>query len=217
MQSLVTGAGPALPFLTGPWTMSPVEVVAALLGLVNIVLIVRRSVWNYMFGLLMVTLYFFVFYEARLYSDALLQIFFFVVQIYGWWHWARVEAEAGEVVVERLSPRQRLAWAAATLLCVLALGSVMRSYTDASYPVWDATIAALSVVAQILMSRRYVENWILWILVDLLAVGLYATKGLGPTTVLYVIFLVLAVLGFIRWLRAPRGTPAPRLAGEQAG
>ena len=94
-----------------------VEPLAALLGLANIVLIVRRSVWNYMFGLLMVALYFFVFLDARLYSDALLQIFFFAVQIYGWWHWARVEAEVGEVVVERLSTRQRLAWSAVTIGC----------------------------------------------------------------------------------------------------
>jgi nicotinamide mononucleotide transporter len=197
--------------------MTWVEPVAAALGLANIILIVRRSVWNYMFGLLMVTLYFFVFFEARLYSDALLQIFFFVVQIYGWWHWARVEAEAGEVVVERLSNRQRLVWSAATLAGVLSWGSLMRAYTDASYPLWDACVAAMSVVAQLLMSRRYVENWILWILVDLLSIGLYAAKALWLTTGLYTIFLALAVYGFVEWLRAPRGTPAPRLAGEQAG
>jgi nicotinamide mononucleotide transporter len=216
VQSLTAGAGPALAFLNGPWTMSPVEIVAALLGLANIVLIVRRSVWNFVFGLLMVTLYFFIFFDARLYSDALLQIFFFVVQIYGWWHWARVEADAGEVVVERLTPHQRLGWSVATLLCVLALGSVMHNLTNASYPFWDATITGLSVVAQLLMSRRYLENWILWIMVDLLAVGLYAVKGLGPTTILYLVFLVLAVLGWFRWMRALR-MPALHLAGEPIG
>jgi nicotinamide mononucleotide transporter len=194
-----------------------VEPVAAALGLVNIILIVRRSVWNYMFGLLMVSLYFFVFLEARLYSDALLQIFFFVVQIYGWWHWARVEAEAGEVTVERLSTRQRLVWSAMTILAVLGWGSLMRTYTDASYPIWDASVAALSVVAQLLMSRRYVENWILWILVDLLSIGLYAAKELWLTTGLYTIFLLLAVYGFVQWLRAPRGSPTPPIAGAQAG
>jgi nicotinamide mononucleotide transporter len=197
--------------------MNWVEPVAAALGLANIILIVRRSVWNYVFGLMMVTLYFFVFFDQHLYSDALLQIFFFVVQIYGWWHWARVEAEAGEVVVERLSTRRRIAWSAATLLAVLGWGSLMRTYTDASYPLWDASVAALSVVAQLLMSRRYVENWVLWILVDMLSVGLYAAKHLWLTTGLYTIFLALAVYGLVQWLRAPRGTPAPPLAGEQAG
>ena len=197
--------------------MTWVEPVAAALGLVNIILIVRRSVWNYMFGLLMVSLYFFVFLDARLYSDALLQIFFFVVQIYGWWHWARVEAEAGEVLVERLSMRQRLVWSATTILGVIGWGSLMRAYTDASYPIWDASVAAFSVAAQLLMSRRYVENWILWILVDLLSIGLYAAKELWLTAGLYTIFLLLAGYGFVQWLRAPRGTPAPPLAGVQAG
>ena len=197
--------------------MTWVEPVAAALGLVNIILIVRRSVWNYMFGLLMVSLYFFVFLDARLYSDALLQIFFFVVQIYGWWHWARVEAEAGEVLVERLSMRQRLVWSATTILGVIGWGSLMRAYTDASYPIWDASVAAFSVAAQLLMSRRYVENWILWILVDLLSIGLYAAKELWLTAGLYTIFLLLAGYGFVQWLRAPRGTPAPPLAGAQAG
>ncbi|MDB5672612.1 MAG: nicotinamide mononucleotide transporter [Alphaproteobacteria bacterium] len=197
--------------------MTGIEIIAALLGLANIVLIVRRSVWNYMFGLLMVSLYFFVFLDARLYSDALLQIFFFVVQIYGWWHWARVEAEAGEVVVERLSALQRTVWSLATALTVFALGSLMRDHTNAAYPIWDASVAGLSVVAQILMSRRYVENWLLWILVDIIGIGLYAAKGLWPTVVLYAVFLVLAVVGFVQWLRAPRGTPAPAGAGAQAG
>ena len=197
--------------------MTWVEPVAAALGLVNIILIVRRSVWNYMFGLLMVSLYFFVFLDARLYSDALLQIFFFIVQIYGWWHWARVEAEAGEVLVERLSMRQRLVWSATTILGVIGWGSLMRAYTDASYPIWDASVAAFSVAAQLLMSRRYVENWILWILVDLLSIGLYAAKELWLTAGLYTIFLALAVYGFVQWLRAPRGSPAPHLAGAQTG
>ena len=189
---------------------------AAALGLANIILIVRRSVWNYMFGLLMVTLYFFVFFEAKLYNDALLQIFFFFVQIYGWWHWALVEAEAGEMVVERLSIPQRIAWSMATILAVIGWSAVMRNYTDASFPVWDASVAAISVAAQLLMSRRYVENWILWILVDLLAIGLYWQKELWPTAGLYTIFLILAVYGFAKWLRAPRGSPVTPLAVEQA-
>jgi nicotinamide mononucleotide transporter len=192
------------------------EYVAAALGLANIVLIVRRSVWNYVFGLIMVTLYFFVFLDQRLYSDALLQIFFFVVQIYGWWHWARVEAEEGEVVVERLSIAQRLAWSGSTIALVLVWGSLMGRYSNASYPVWDASIAGFSVAAHLLMSRRYVENWILWIIVDLLSVGLYARKELWPTTALYAVFLVLAIYGFLRWLRAPSGARALPLAGAQA-
>ncbi|MFM2237560.1 MAG: hypothetical protein RL209_1594, partial [Pseudomonadota bacterium] len=90
--------------------MTLIEVAAVLLGIANIVLIIRRSVWNYPFALAMVTLYFFIFRDLKLYSDAGLQIFFFAVNIYGWWSWNRNRADAGEVVVERLGKAGLYAW-----------------------------------------------------------------------------------------------------------
>lgn len=184
--------------------MSAIEITAATLGLVNVALVVRRSVWNYPFGLAMVVLYGRVFFDSRLYSDALLQVFFFVVQLYGWWNWVASRRETGAVRVERLSGRERLGWAAGSIVAVGAWGAVMSRYTDASYPWWDATEAILSVAAQILMSRRLIENWVLWIAVDLLSIGLYAAKGLWLTMLLYAVFLALSVWGLIEWRRAER-------------
>jgi nicotinamide mononucleotide transporter len=184
--------------------MSPIEAAAALLGLVNVWLVVRRSVWNYPFGIVMVALYARVFFEAKLYSDALLQLFFLVVQLYGWWNWTRSRAESGEVRVLRLGGRERLAWAASCAAATLAWGALMHFHTDASYPWWDASVAILSVAAQILLSRRFIENWALWILVDLLAIGLYAAKDLWLTAGLYTIFLGLATWGLVAWARAAR-------------
>ncbi len=90
--------------------MNPIEVAAALLGLVNVALVVRRSVWNYPFGLAMVALYGVLFFEQRLYSDMLLQAFFFVIQLYGWVNWARAGRFEGGVVVEAMGWRARLGW-----------------------------------------------------------------------------------------------------------
>src|ERR1041384_6888037 len=120
--------------------MNPLELVAAALGLANILLLVRRSIWNYPFGILMVLLYAFIFQEAKLYSDALLQIFFLVVQLYGWWHWIRNKAEAGEIVVERLSRLTLLILAAVSLAAIAGWGALMHGFTDASYPWWDASV-----------------------------------------------------------------------------
>ncbi len=184
--------------------MTALEIVASLLGLANIVLLVRRSIWNYPFGILMVLLYGFVFYDAKLYSDALLQIFFLVVQIYGWWHWVRNKAEAGEIVVERLPARALLILAAASLAAIYGWGALMHRFTNASYPWWDASIAILSVVAQILLARRYLENWAIWILVDIISIGVYAAKGLWPTLGLYIVFLIVSILGLVEWRRAER-------------
>ena len=192
--------------------MSEVEWLAAGLGVINVALVVRRSVWNYPFGLVMVALYFFVFFQARLYSDALLQLFFFVVQIYGWVNWVRARGATGEVPVGRLTARERLLWAGGTLLASLAWGLFMARYTNAAAPVIDAFIAGTSIAAQILMARRRIENWVLWILVDLVAIGLYASRQLYPTSALYLLFLLLSIAGLIGWRRA---VPAAQ-AGQAA-
>jgi len=184
--------------------MSGIEAAAFILGVLNVLLLVRRSIWNYPFGIAMVTLYAFVFYEAKLYSDALLQLFFFVVQIYGWLHWARARAAAGEIRVELLSSQARILIGAAAAAAILGWGSLMHAWTDASFPYWDASVAMLSVTAQILLARRYLENWLLWVVVDLLSIGLYAAKGLWLTLILYVIFLGLATWGVVQWHKVRR-------------
>src|SRR6185369_4225836 len=112
--------------------MTWLEWVAAGLGVINVFLVVRRSVWNYPFGLAMVALYFFVFFQARLYSDALLQIFFFVVQLYGWVNWVRARNAAGEVPVAWLMPRARIYWLVGTALASLVWGLGMARYTNAA-------------------------------------------------------------------------------------
>lgn len=182
--------------------MNALEVTAAGLGLVNVALVVRRSIWNYPFGIAMVILYARVFFDAKLYSDALLQLFFLVVNIYGWMNWRCARAQAGEIVVEQLSGRARALIAAATALCVALWGGAMHRFTDAAFPWWDASIAGMSVAAQILMARRYWENWLFWIAVDLLAIGVFAARGLLVTAALYALFLLLAILGLRAWLRA---------------
>lgn len=187
---------------------SLIEQCAVALGIINVSLIIRRSVWNFPFGLLMVVLYAKIFFDYRLYSDALLQIYFFVIQIYGWWYWLRGRDQSGLIVVTRLSPTRWPVYALLAVAGIALLGTAMDRLTDADYAYWDATIAILSVIAQFLMSRRILESWLIWISVDVLAIGLFATKGLHPTAALYAVFLMLASAGLLAWVRAyNRGVP----------
>ena len=188
--------------------MSPVEGVAALLILINVWLVARRSIWNYAFGIAGVAIYGVVFFRAKLYSDTLLQVFFLIVQFYGLWQWRRSQRDAGEVVVERLTGTARLRWAAGIALAILGWGWLMHRFTDASFPWWDASVAMISVAAQYLMSVRKLENWWLWILANLVSIGLYAAKALWITTGLYVLLLGIAVLGLARWRAARQGAEA---------
>lgn len=184
--------------------MDRLELIAALLGILNVALVVRRSMWNYPFGIAMVLLYAAVFEQARLYSDALLQIFFFVVQLYGWWAWSRAREAAGEIRVELLSDRVRLHWIAVIIVATFVWGWLMHRFTDAALPWWDAAVAMLSVAAQILQSQRKLESWWLWIAADVVAIPLYAVKELAPTAALYALFLGLAIWGAIDWARLSR-------------
>ena len=181
--------------------MNTLEWIAAGLGVVTIALVVCRSVWNYPFGLAMVALYFFVFLEAKLYSDALLQIFFFAIQLYGWWAWLRAPQVDHGIAVEQMGTGARVKWLGATIALSLLWGLGMHRLTDAAAPFADALVAGFSVAAQLLQSLRRFEAWVLWIAVDIMAVGLYWSRGLEATAALYALFLAMAVAGLVEWRR----------------
>nr|WP_137788218.1 nicotinamide riboside transporter PnuC [Sphingomonas sp. 3P27F8] len=192
--------------------MSMLESVATVLGVACVALAARRSVWTFPIAIGSVVLIGVVVFEARLYSDALLQGFFVIANIYGWFNWWRSRARSGEVSVERMSAAQRGGWMIGGLAAAIAWGALMHRFTNASYPWWDAGIAIASVSAQLLMAQRRIENWLIWIAVDLASVPLYLTKGLYLFAGLYVIYLALACWGLFDWRRAEHrvaGGPLP--------
>jgi nicotinamide mononucleotide transporter len=193
-----------LDFVISMFGSRTVEWIAAACGLMNVALIVRRSVWNYPFGFAMVVLYFFIFRDYRLYSDAALQVYYFAIQTYGVWYWLQGQADDGRVVVVPLARSRFAGYLAITGALWLVIAALMARYTDAAAPYQDAAVAALSVLAQFLLSRRNQESWLVWIAVDLLAIELFFSRGLMPTAALYVIFLVLAITGWFQWRKAPR-------------
>ncbi len=184
--------------------MNVLEIIAVALGIANVGLLVRRSIWNYPFGMAMVALYCVIFWQARLYGEAGLQVFFFVVQGWGWWLWARSGGLAQMVEVEWMGWRARALALPLVAGSSLGIGWAMARFTDAALPYADATIAGTSVVAQILLALRRVENWALWIAIDVLSIGVYVNRELYLTAGLYVVFLGLASMGLIAWARAAR-------------
>lgn len=190
-----------------PESLAMLEWVAAAFGVVNIALLIWRTVWNYPFGMIMVALYIFVFWEKRLYAEAGLQVFFFLAQGWGWWLWLKVGGDDARVPVRWLDNMSRAVWALATLAVSLNLGWVMHRFTDAVMPFADSAIAGASVSAQILLAFRRIENWILWILIDIAAILLYINRGLHPTAGLYGGMLVMSLLGLKEWMQAAKDQP----------
>lgn len=182
--------------------VSYLEALAALFGVANILLIVRRSVWNFPAALVMVALTGVVLWDAQLYSDAGLQAFFFIVNILGWVLWARNKGDAGEIIVRRMRHSGQIMAIVLAMAATYGWGWFMALNTNATNPWWDASVAMLSVAAQILMTRRFIDNWHWWIVVNILSIGLYWQKQLFWFTGLYVIFLGMAVWGLIEWRRA---------------
>ncbi len=192
--------------------MDPFEITAACFGLLCVWLVIRQNIWCWPTGLVMVTLYIVIFYQARLYSDMGLQVVYIVLQVYGWWYWLRGGREAQPPPVTRLSRGGWLLWPAVALAGTAILGFTMHRYTDADLPYPDAATTVLSLIAQYLMARKILESWLAWIIVDVLAIGIYLAKELYPTAVLYAVFLVLATLGLIAWTRSIQARSATAAA-----
>lgn len=211
--------------------MSPWEIAGTVLGVAGVWLMIRQSIWGWPVGLVQVSVYAWVFFDAKLYSDAILQGFFLVIQAYGWWHWLRgaggerttpsaEETRRGGAAlpVTRLSGAALAAWVALGAVATAAWGTFMARRTDAALPHWDAFILVFSLIAQWLQARKRLECWAGWIAVNTVAIGVYWAKDLRLTAGLYVIFWGLAVWGWRAWRSSMRqssggaGTSSRRLA-----
>ena len=181
--------------------MNWMEVVAVVFGVCAVALTVKQSLWCWPTGLVQVSLYVYVFYEARLYSDMVLHVIYVVLQVYGWYRWR--SGSSGHVLpVSRLSAAEAAGWTAAIAAAALVWGEGMIRYTNAAAPRADAFIAAASLAAQYLLAIKKIENWIIWIVVDIVAIAVYWSRDLRLTAGLYAVFLVLCVLGLIEWRRS---------------
>jgi len=179
----------------------PIEALADLLGIANIVLLTRRSIWNFPVGIAMVSLLGYVFFQQRLYSDTLTQLYFLIFNIVGWSAWLRHREPGGEVIVATSSPRELALYIAATAACALSLGYFMSHILHAAFPYWDATVASASIVAQLMLTWRRIENWLWWIGANMISIVIYPLKGLYLTAALYAFMMSLSILGFLAWRR----------------
>ncbi len=186
--------------------MEPLEIVAALFGFVCVWLTVRQHIACWPTGLVQVILYIVVFYRAKLYSDTILQIIYVFMQLYGWYAWLHGGRDGSKLTVTRLSLRQTALWVLVCAFATTCLGTFMWRQTDASFPYVDAFVTIASLIAQWLMSRKILESWLVWIVVDIVSIGLFAAKALYPTVILYAVFLGLAVWGWFAWKQSCRGT-----------
>jgi nicotinamide mononucleotide transporter len=185
-------------YLVANW----LEIAGFLATLVGIWLTTRRLLICWPVVLAADVLYLIVFYRAKLFSDALLQVFFVAFTLYGWWHWWRGVREEGEVRVVPLSVRGWITGLSAGAVGAVLLGWLMVR-VGAALPHLDAALTSYSLVASWWQARKHTANWWLWIVVNLAYIGEYLYKDLRPTAALYFLLVILAVMGLVDWRRAP--------------
>jgi nicotinamide mononucleotide transporter len=193
--------------------VTPLEAVAAAFGVISVYLGTRENILSWPTALVNVALYAFVFHGARLYADMGLQVVYFVLSAYGWYEWLYGGTHRTVLRVSRATPRTWVVLTVVNLVAWVALGSFLSRSTNAALPWLDAFLSTSSLCAQWLMTRKVLENWAIWIALDLVYVPTFLSRGLYATAGLYTIFLVLAVLGWREWKRSLNAsatlTPSP--------
>ena len=188
---------------TSPW-----EAIAAALGLVYLLLAVRRNLWCWLCAFLSTAIYLVLFVQARIYMQALLQVFYLAMAVVGFIDWKRGSSAAGEVLIRSWTLTQHLAAAVAVIAATLINGWLLTRGTDAAAPYLDSFVTWGSVVTTWMVARRVIENWLYWIVVDGVGAWLFYSQGLLVTTLLFVVYLGIVVHGYIVWRRERDRQPA---------
>jgi len=173
---------------------------------------IRELHWSWPLAIASSILYFFVFQDSQLYGESALQIVFAILALWGWWQWlrsdkalAKANSEASEdtplLHIAHLTSAHRWRMVMVSLVLWPLVSLFLQHYTDTDVPWWDGFTTSLSLVGQYLLGRKYVENWLIWIVVNGVSIGLFAYKGLWLTVLLYLIFVVMSVIGWRTWQR----------------
>jgi nicotinamide mononucleotide transporter len=189
--------------------MSWIEIAGVAFGLLSVGLTVRASAWCWPTGIANSLLFLVMFANAKLYADAALQVVYVIVSVYGWWYWLRPVPGVAEVPITRTPRVESAILLTLAVASAFAWGALLASRTDAALPYWNSLTVAASLAAQWLLSRKRVENWLVWIGADVVMIAVYAWTGLRLTAALYVVFLLMSIAGWREW-SATMGPAASR-------
>ena len=180
------------------WT----EIAGFVTGALCVWLLVKRNIWNFPVGMLNYVFFIFLFTRSGLYADAGLQVIYFILASLGWYWWLRGGPQKDGVELSEPKPWELAACGVAIIVIAAIIQYVLHRYTDSTVAGLDAITTAMSLVAQFMLSRKWIANWWLWIAVDVIYIPLYVYKGLWLTAGLYAVFLVMCIIGLIEWRQA---------------
>jgi nicotinamide mononucleotide transporter len=183
----------------GPFQTSYLELIAVASGLICVWFMKKESLLAFPFGIVNVLIYVYLFFVAKLYANAGINGFFFIMSVYGWYNWTRKDHNDDRIHISRCSWTELLMNFLAIIFFFIIIRIVLVRYTQSQIPTWDAATTAVYILAQWMLSRKKIENWILWISADTVMIGLCAWEGLYFSSFQYLVFTIIAVLGFREW------------------
>ncbi len=179
--------------------ISVLELVGTIFGIAGVWLTIRENIFCFPVGLVNVALYACLFFQSRLYADAMLQLVYIFLLIYGWYEWTHGKKKNSRLPVTKTAGKTSVFLFIIVLLSTITVGVLMKQQTNSSLPYIDSLTTSISLVAQWMVARKKIENWIVWIVADIIYVGMYVNKHLYLTSLLYFIFIILAVIGWQQW------------------
>lgn len=180
-----------------------IEITAVITGIIYIFLSIKQKISCWIFGIISSSIYLFVFLDSKIYADMALQIYYVIMGVYGWVHWARIDNtdDKSDLRVLRLNAREIWILIGITIILFIAIAQFLIHFTDSTIPWIDAFTTALSFTATWMLTRKILEHWIIWIIVDLVSIGLYFHRELYATIILFTILTILAFIGYREWNR----------------
>ncbi len=178
---------------------SPIELFAVFCGLISVWFMKKENTLAFPFGIINVLIYVYIFFQTRLYANAGINAFFFIMSVYGWYNWTRKVSGDKTIRISQCSRTELLLNGLALMVFFFFIRWILTRYTQSQVPSWDAFTTAFYMVAQWLLSQKKIENWILWITADTVMIGLCIYEKLYFTGLQYFVFTIIASLGFLEW------------------
>ncbi len=181
------------------------EIIATILGLLFLFLEIKENEWMWFIGLITSAMYIYVFFDAKLYADMSLQVYYVVISIYGWIMWTKTKHEQSmvqQLEITHLSKNLGFVLFLTTGVIYVVIAYILVNFTDGSVPYWDAFTTALGIVATWMLAKKIIEQWWVWVIANAVSCGMYIYKGLYPTSFLFLVYTVLAVVGYYQWKRS---------------
>ena len=178
-----------------------IEILGAFFGFLFLYFEIKENILLWPTGILTSAFYIYVFMASKFYADMSLQLYYLVISIYGWitWYKGKTNGEKKELPIAKVSSQLWIKLTLVTMAIYIFIAWILVQYTDSPLPYWDAFTTACSITATWMLVHKYIEQWLVWIVVDAISLGLYIYKGLYPTSVLFLAYTILAIIGYIQW------------------